>query len=36
MVDCVYVNVENRSTFTFTRDASYIASILFTSVNFLA
>ena len=32
MVDCVYVNVENRSTFTFTRDASYIVSILLTSV----
>ena len=32
MVDCVYVNVENRSTFTFTPDASYIVSILLTSV----
>ena len=36
MVDCEYVNVENHSTFTFTRVASYIVSILLTGVNFLA
>ena len=30
----VNVKVEPRSTFTFTRDLSYIASISFTRVNF--
>ena len=28
------LKVEPRSTFTFTRDLSYIASILFTHLNF--